>query len=87
MLLPEFGSKLNLYLYEGITKHNVEQIMAEIRGCVSRWEPRVQIQNVVDASTDEDTEHNTVVLDIIYTIPGLTDEQFKYTYVYHRQAV
>jgi len=48
--------------------------MAEIRNSVSKWEPRANITKVVDASTIDETEDNTVHLLIYYTIPSLTDE-------------
>jgi len=41
ILLPEFGSRLKNLLYEGITPATEEAIMAEIRSCVSEWEPRI----------------------------------------------
>ena len=75
ILLPECGSNLRLLLYEGITDYNVERIMAEIRHCVTQWEPRVVIQKVVNASTVDDTEDNVVHIEVLYTIPGLTDDQ------------
>ena len=75
ILNPEFGSNLRKLLYEGITQFNVEQIMAEIRHCVSIWEPRVQITRVVNVGTPEDTEDNVVHIDVQYTIPGLTQDQ------------
>lgn len=81
---PEFGSNLRLHLYEGITEANVEAIMAEIRNSVSKWEPRANITKVVDASTIDETEDNTVHLLIYYTIPSLTDEQYEYSYYYKR---
>lgn len=40
ILLPEFGSRLYTLLYEGITQLTEEQIIAEIRSCVTEWEPR-----------------------------------------------
>ena len=73
VLLPEFGTNLRKLLYEGITDFNVEQIVAEIKYAVSRWEPRVQVTSVVDVSSVEDHENNTVHLKVIYTIPGLSD--------------
>ena len=60
ILNPEFGSKLQYYLYEGITDQNVEMIMAEIRGLCVKWEPRVNIVSVVNVSDPNDTENNTV---------------------------
>ena len=81
---PEFGNRLKIYLYEGITDYNVEQIKSEIMQCVSMWEPRANIVDIIDASTIEDTEDNTVHLEIVYTIPSLSNEQFRYSYYYKR---
>lgn len=77
---PEFGNNLHRYLYEGITDFNIEAVMAEIRNCVSQWEPRVSIDRVVNIQSVEGVENNTIRLDIYYRIPGLTDEQFVYSY-------
>ena len=41
---------LRRYLYEPITDENQERIVAEIRSCVLRWEPRVVIDRVVQAT-------------------------------------
>lgn len=79
VLLPEFGNKLRRLLYEGITPQNTEQIIAEIRHCVTEWEPRVVIQKIMNASTVEDTEDNTVHIEVEFTIPKLT-EDYSYTY-------
>ena len=79
ILNPEFGSKLRQYLYEGITAYNTEQIMAEIRHCFEEWEPRARLDQVINMTNTEDIENNTVRLDIIYSIPSLTTEQYRYT--------
>ena len=71
-------------LYEQITEYNVEQIVAEIRGVVLKYEPRVNIIKVVNVSDINDTENNTVRLDIIFTIPSLSNEQYNYSYIYKR---
>lgn len=83
ILLPEFGSKLKSLLYEGITPQTEEAIMAEIRGCVSEWEPRVNIIEVRDISTIEDTEDNTIHIEVIFTIPLLSDQQYSYSFSYN----
>ena len=67
-------------MYEGITDYNKEQIMAEIHRCVTEWEPRARVDRVIDMSHVSDHEENTVKLEIIYSIPSLTNEQFSYTY-------
>jgi phage baseplate assembly protein W len=84
ILNPEFGQSIDRYLYEGITEFNVEQIMSEIRSISSRWEPRIQIQRVVNISTPMQVEENTVELRIIFTIPSISDEQYQYSFTYRR---
>ncbi len=84
ILNPEFGSKLKQYLYQGIVPETSEQIVAEIKHCVSEWEPRVSITSVVDASTVDDHEDNTIHLEIKYTIPELSDEEYSYSFYYNR---
>ena len=84
ILYPDFGSRLRKMLYEQITDYNVEQIVAEIRGVVLKYEPRVNIIKVVNVSDINDTENNTVRLDIIFTIPSLSNEQYNYSYIYKR---
>lgn len=86
ILNPEFGETISRHLYQGITQFNVEQIMSGIRSLCSRWEPRVRIVDVIDKSTVEDTEDNTVHLEIVFTIPGLSDRQYTYSYIYNRAS-
>lgn len=83
ILNPEFGNTLYKLLYNGITSYNSELIVAEIRKCLSRYEPRVQLLEVRDVSTVDDTENNTVKMEIVYTIPALNKEQYTYTYLYN----
>lgn len=87
ILNPEFGSVLYKHLYSGITDYNTEQIIAEIGKCISEWEPRVQLEEVRNVSNVDDTENNTIHLEIVYSIPSLTNEQYTYTYVYHKQSI
>ena len=82
ILLPEFGSRLHMLLYEGITPMTEERIIAEIRSNVSEWEPRVQIVDIRNVSTTDDTEGNTIAIDIVFTIPSLSEEQYIYSFTY-----
>lgn len=82
ILLPEFGSKLHMLLYEGITQLTEERIIAEIRGCVTEWEPRVQIVDIRNISTVDNTEDNTICIDVVFTIPSLSDEEYVYSFTY-----
>ena len=82
ILLPEFGSRLHMLLYEGITPMTEEAIIAEIRSCVSEWEPRIQITSIVNASTIEDTEDNVIHIQVMFIIPALGNEQYTYDFSY-----
>lgn len=84
ILNPDFGSKLHTYLYEGITEENKETIVAEIRGVCLKYEPRINVVDIIPVNDINDQENNTVRLDIKFEIPGLTDEQFRYSYTYNR---
>lgn len=84
ILNPDFGSKLKLYLYEGITDTNKEQIAAEVRGLCLKWEPRVNVISVRPVQSVQNDEDNTVQLDIVFTIPSLSNEQYQYSYIYNR---
>jgi phage baseplate assembly protein W len=84
VLNPEFGNNLYKYLYEGITEYTEELIVAEIKNCVLRWEPRVSIINVYNVSTVQDTEDNTIVLDIEYYINGLEGTIYRKEYRFNR---
>ena len=84
ILNPEFGSRLRYYLYEGITPENKEQIVAEIRGTCLKWEPRVNIVSVSARDNVLDAEDNTVTVDIVFTIPSLSDKQYQYSYIYDK---
>ena len=80
ILNPDFGSKLHTYLYEGITE---EAIVAEIRGVCIKYEPRINVVDIIPVNDINDQENNTVRLDIKFEIPGLTDEQFRYSYTFN----
>lgn len=86
ILNPEFGNTLYKLLYSGITTYNSEQIIAEIQRCVSEYEPRVSIQQIVNISDTDDTENNTIKLEIIYTIPSLNSQQYSYMYTYEKHS-
>lgn len=84
ILIPEFGSRLRKLLYNGITDYNVENINAEIRQTISKWEPRISIVDIINIQNESDYEDNTVHLEIIYTIPTLTDKQFNFSLMYNK---
>ena len=82
ILLPEFGSRLYSLLYEGITPYTEERIATEIHRCVTEWEPRASIVDIVNVGTVDDTEDNTIHLRVLFTVAGLEDnEVYAYDFV------
>ena len=49
---------------------------------MSEWEPRVNIVEIRNVSTVDDTEDNTIQIDVVFTIPSLDDEQYIYSFTY-----
>lgn len=84
ILNPEFGSRLKKYLYEGIIPQTEEQIYAEISRCITEWEPRANILSIINVGDVNDTEDNTIHLEVIFNIPELNDQQYRYSYYYKR---
>lgn len=84
ILNPEFGSRLKKYLYEGITPLTEEQVNAEIRKCITQWEPRANILSIINVGDVNDTEDNTIHLDVVFNIPELSEQQYRYSYFYKR---
>ena len=82
ILYPEFGSRLKFHLYNGITTFNVEQVVAEVYSNAEQFDERIVIDDILVISTDEDTDDNTVTLQIVYHIAGLSKEHYTYEYSY-----
>ena len=61
-----------------------EQVNAEIRKCMTQWEPRANILSIINVGNVDDTEDNTIRLDVVFNIPELSEQQFRYSYFYRR---
>ncbi len=82
VLFPEFGSRLKIHLYNGITYFNQERIVAEIYSNLEQFDQRVIVDDIAIVTSDEDKDDNTVVLRIFYHIDGLPDTHYHYDYSY-----
>lgn len=82
VLYPEFGSKLKMHLYNGITIFNQEQIVAEIYSNLERFDSRVVIDDIIIETSDDDKDDNTVQLKILYHIDGMPSSHYSYEYSY-----
>ena len=80
VLDPTFGANIKKVLFEGITAQNSELIRAEVQTAIAKYEPRIQLEDIYDISTASDTENNTIVLRIVYSVPSLPGQKFTYDY-------
>ena len=56
IMLPDFGTSLDRYLFEPNTPATRRQIGNDIERALARWEPRILVQAVtVDAAADDET--------------------------------
>lgn len=78
ILSPTFGSTLYNYIYSGMVHDNINEIKTEIRKIISIWEKRISVISVEDVSDIINSEENTVLINITYSIIGLENKTFTY---------
>ena len=62
---PEFGTRLNRFLFEQFDSHIEEEIKEEIYNAIETHEPRVR---VLDCTVDSQTDNNAIVINIEFAI-------------------
>jgi phage baseplate assembly protein W len=68
---PEFGCKLRSYVFEGGSVDVLGRIAAEVRASLTRWEPRVNVDEVI---VHPDAANEALLhIDITYTAKGEND--------------
>lgn len=77
ILLPEFGNSIRKYLYEGITDLNSEQVIAECKMLMTKWEPRAAIDRIFKKESTEETENNQVSIIMIWHVVGLPEQKYQ----------
>lgn len=66
LMRPSFGGGLRQYLFEPNTVATRQQIEERVRRALTRWEPRIELQ---DVSAEEDPENpSQVVLTLVYRL-------------------
>lgn len=82
ILDPEFGTELYKLLYNPINTYTTEQITAEIKSAISKFEPRAEIDKVINTNLISNTEDNTIELEIIWHVVGLPDTKYSEKIIY-----
>lgn len=76
ILDPEFGTEISKLLYEPINSYNNEKIVSEIKSAVAKYEPRAEIDKIIAENVLDNTENNTIELEIIWHVTGLPLEKY-----------
>ncbi|KAB8141605.1 GPW/gp25 family protein [Chloroflexia bacterium SDU3-3] len=66
LLRPDFGCGLDRYLYEPNNVATLRLIQEEIKQAITRWEPRVSLDDIRVATSAED--ERAVEITIVYTL-------------------
>ncbi|WP_239336673.1 GPW/gp25 family protein [Frankia sp. CiP3] len=68
---PEFGCGIHDYVFAPADENTAGQIAFEVRAALERWEPRIDVRDVL---VDFDAEEaGTLYIDIRYVIRGTND--------------
>jgi len=62
---PEFGCKIDKYLFELLDPMIIESIKIEVEYAIKRWEPRITIKSII---VNEDLDYNRILINVIYNI-------------------
>lgn len=68
---PEFGCPLRDFVFRSVTLDNAAELGREVRASLTRWEPRVEVDDV-DVYPD-DSEPGLLYVDIHYTVLATND--------------
>jgi phage baseplate assembly protein W len=70
---PDFGCRLRDFVFRAPTGDTIAELTAEVRRSLLRWEPRVEIENVVVAPAPEDT--SLLYIEIFYRPKDTNDHR------------
>lgn len=70
---PEFGSRLRDFVFRPATIENNAELSGVVRAALLRWEPRVDIDEVIVYPSDDD--RGLLYIDIQYTVKATNDRR------------
>jgi phage baseplate assembly protein W len=65
---PEFGCAIHDLVFEPVNASTVGRIQYEVRTCLDRWEPRIEVSSVTVIVDDQDRA--VLHIDVRYSIRG-----------------
>lgn len=76
VLNPEFPTDIRKYIYSQSTLATKDEIVANIRSTIMRYEPRVTIDDIIYDNSVEDDEDHTVKIAIVWHTDFLDGRQY-----------
>ena len=70
---PDFGSRLRDFVFRGANGDTMAEVSLEVRNALLRWEPRVDIENVV--VTPDPADRGLLYIDIQYRPKSTNDRR------------
>jgi len=78
LFVPEFGSELEMLLFEPMDDITEAKIYDAVVEAIQRWEPRVLV-DYGKTTVEADEDNHTYTITISFIIVGLSDQSFEYT--------
>ena len=70
---PEFGCRINEYLFASADSETANGVSREVRGALQRWEPRIDVSDVV--VTFDGLDSTLLYIDVRYAIRATNDRR------------
>ncbi|MEA2617888.1 MAG: uncharacterized protein QOE72_3671 [Chloroflexota bacterium] len=68
---PEFGCGIHNYVFAGMDATTAVMMELEVRTSLERWEPRIEVEDVV--ITADPADASVLYVDVTYTVSGTND--------------
>jgi phage baseplate assembly protein W len=77
LFLSGYGTDIEKYLFEPCDRFTASAIMTEVVLAITRWEPRVKLDNPGSAVT-ADPINQRFIINLVYQVSGYGDQKFNY---------
>jgi phage baseplate assembly protein W len=77
LFLSEYGTDIESFLYEPCDRFTAACIFTEVIAAITRWEPRVILDNASSAVL-ADPVNQRFIVNLVYRVVGYDDQKFQY---------
>ncbi|MHB8627294.1 MAG: GPW/gp25 family protein [Aggregatilineales bacterium] len=73
VMRPEFGCRIFEYIFAPANDATAAMVAAEVRSALARWEPRIELQDVI--VTPSPNSYGILLIEVQYIIKATRDER------------